>query len=83
MRVIAFVFLALIGTPAFGQTDMDVYTLYRNSVLDPAMRLHIATFDSADGKVVNDLNCATAADLFQRQPGVQTRFWCEPGRVRK
>jgi len=69
--------------PAFAQSDDEVYTLYRNSVLDASMRLHVATFDSADGQEYNAENCNVAADLFQRQDGVQTRFWCEPGRYHK
>lgn len=72
--------LAIACTPAFGQTDAEVYTLYRNSVLDATMRLHVATFDSADGKDYNAENCFLAASLFQDQGGVQVRFWCEPAR---
>ena len=63
--------------------DGDVYTLYRNSVLDTNMRLHVASFDTADGEAYNHENCQLAADLFQQQPGVKTRFWCEKGRFRK
>ena len=28
----------------------EIYTLYRNSVLDESMRLHVATFDAENGK---------------------------------
>lgn len=63
--------------------DTGTFTLYRNSVLDPSMRLHVATFDAADGRAYNAENCNTAADLFSRQPGVRTRFWCEAGRFKK
>ncbi len=59
--------------------DEDSYTLYRNSVLAPLVRIHIATFDSINGRDYNAENCNLAADLFQRQKDVQTRFWCEPG----
>jgi hypothetical protein len=65
--------------PATAGED-DVYTLYRNSVLDPAMRIHVATFDTGDGREYNDENCNLAADLFQHQDGLKTRFWCELGR---
>jgi hypothetical protein len=58
----------------------DTYTLYRNSVLDAKMRLHVATFDAADGGAYNRENCDQALDLFQAQAGVKTKFWCEPGR---
>ena len=74
--------VALLAAPAWAQSDSAVYTLYRNSVLDASMRLHVATFDSRDGRDYNAENCNLAANLFQRQDGVQTRFWCEPGRYR-
>lgn len=32
------------------QSDEAVLTLYRNSPLDSTMRIHIATFDSVEGK---------------------------------
>lgn len=56
------------------------YTLYRSSPLDPLMRVHLATFDSADGSAYNQENCILAASLFAAQPGVTVRFWCEQGR---
>lgn len=56
------------------------YTLYRNSVTDSGMRVHVATFDARDGGDYNQDNCEQARELFQTQPGVATRFWCEQGR---
>lgn len=64
-----------------GQNDA-IYTLYRNSMLDITMRIHVATFDAVAGQKYNIENCLVAADLFQYQPGVKVRFWCEPGRYR-
>ena len=66
-----------------GVTDSNTYTLYRSSVLDGINRIHIATFDAVDGEDYNEGNCRLAAELFQQQPGVKTRFWCEKGRYRK
>lgn len=63
--------------------DGETYTLYRNSVLDNTARYHVATFDSADGDKYNQRNCDLARMLFQEQPGVRTRFWCENGPFRK
>lgn len=60
-----------------------VFTLYRNSAVNGALRMHVATFDAADGKAYNMANCGQAADLFEGQPGVKTRFWCEPGRFKQ
>lgn len=57
-----------------------VFTLYRNSVLDASMRLHVATFDTDQGSSYNQENCWTAQKLFQAQGGVAVTFWCERGR---
>ncbi|QJS27159.1 hypothetical protein [Rhizobium ruizarguesonis] len=63
--------------------DGSQYTLYRSSVLDAKMRLHVASFDTANGDDYNSENCQIAAGLFANQPGVQVRYWCEKGRFRK
>jgi hypothetical protein len=74
----------------FGCKDeSNIYTLYRNSPLDNNMRLHIATFDSANeayggtSESYNKENCLLAVSLFQAQPNVVSRFWCEKGRYKK
>ena len=67
-----------------------VWSLYRNSVTDATMRLHIATFDSVDdtgtvseaGLTYNGANCEVARGLFQGQDGVKVKFWCEQGRAK-
>ena len=59
------------------------YTLYRDSVTDPNMRLHIATFDASEKEEYNRENCDVAQKLFQSQPNIKTRFWCEKGRHRR
>jgi hypothetical protein len=52
------------------------------------MRIHVGTFDVDDDSVSpfglthNHDNCDNAARLFQGQPGVKVRFWCEQGRYR-
>ncbi len=63
--------------------DGDSYTLYRSSVADSTMRIHVATFDATEGEKYNQENCEQARELFQAQPLVRTRFWCEKGRYRK
>jgi outer membrane biogenesis lipoprotein LolB len=69
---------------SFGSTsDGQVSTLYRNSVTDENMRIHIATFDASEKEEYNRGNCGQAQLLFQNQPGVKTRFWCEKGRFKK
>jgi hypothetical protein len=64
------------------QGSDDAYTLYRGSAADPRLRVHVATFDAADGEVYNRENCHIAANLFARQPDVTVRYWCEKGRFR-
>lgn len=79
---------ALIAALASGgctQSNDDVYSLYRNSALDPTMRIHVATFDSSEGGDIraayNRLNCEEAAQLYLANDGEQKRWWCEPGRA--
>ena len=79
---IASILAIAIASPAWAQSDAEVLTLYRNSVTDATMRIHVATFDSADGKDYNAENCAITAELFASQSGVSVRYWCEPGRYR-
>ena len=68
---------------ACSQFDSDTYALYRNSVLDELARYHVATFDSKDGEKYNQENCDIAKNLFQKQDGVITKFWCEKGKFKK
>lgn len=66
-----------------GTEGRDTYTLYRSGIKDPAHRVHIATFDSEKGVEYNDKNCELAQHLFQSQPQVTTKFWCERGRYHR
>jgi len=70
---------------AFMQSDPGICALYRNSAVSgegAKARIHIATFDSTDDADYNWQNCQLASTLFQQQPGVNTKFWCEKGRFR-
>ena len=80
MRKFLTIILLIFGTTAVA--NETAVTLYRNSVLDENMRLHIATFDTNNGGAYNWENCQLAAKLFQAQPGVTTRFWCEKGKFK-
>ena len=64
-------------------SDDLVYTLYRNSVTDENMRMHVATFDADEKESYNKDNCGIAQALFQHQPGVKVRYWCEKGYFKK
>jgi len=66
-----------------GCSDNSSYTLYRNSALDSSMRIHVATFDSADGNNYNSENCSIAQELFQNQNGVTVKYWCEKGSFKR
>jgi len=66
-------------------SDKEIYTLYRNSILDESMRIHVASFDAKDGKsshAYNMSNCMIAQDLFQNQHEVKTKYWCERGKYK-
>lgn len=58
------------------------YTLYRNSPLDSAMRVHWATFDADDKGAFNEGNCWLAAKLLNQQAPNGVRWWCEKGEYR-
>jgi hypothetical protein len=60
-----------------------IYTLYRSSALDDNMRIHIATFNADAEEAYNGENCEIARALFQQQPGVKVRYWCEKGEYKK
>jgi hypothetical protein len=86
MRTVSVAFalaVALSGYSASGASDDRTFTLYRNSITDPNMRIHIATFDASEKEEYNRENCEIAAKLFGAQPGVKTKFWCEKGGFRK
>lgn len=61
----------------------DRYTLYRDSAVDPTQRVHVATFDAADGDAYNHDNCEAARAVFQAHPDIRTKFWCEKGHFKK
>jgi hypothetical protein len=72
----------LVGCTASSAPETASFVLYHNSVTDENMRIHVATFDATDGgEAYNRSNCDQAQALFQAQPGVKTKFWCEKGRI--
>ena len=64
-------------------SDNETFTLYRNSVTDENMRVHVASFNTTEGKAYNKGNCEQAQQLFQAQPDIKTKFWCEKGSFKK
>lgn len=61
--------------------DGQTYTLYRTGL--DGSRVHVATFDANESDAYNNENCLTAMELFQSQPGVSVRYWCERGRYKR
>ncbi len=88
MKAMLFAVLLVFAFSAFAafahSPGKHVHTLYRNSPVDEFMRIHIATFDAdEDSATYNAENCQIAAQLFQRQPGVTAKYWCEKGRYER
>ena len=61
----------------------NTYTLYRTQVRNENARTHVATFDAKDGEAYNMGNCQIAQELFQKQPEVSIKYWCEKGKYKK
>lgn len=80
LRIILFLFVVVASGCS---SDNQTFTLYRNSVMDENMRVHVATFDATDGETYNKGNCEQAQLLFQGQPDIKTKFWCEKGAFKK
>ena len=76
------VFTAQFSNKSYAE-EKQTLTLYRNSVTDSQMRIHVATFNVKYGYRYNFENCFIAAELFQKQLGVVTHFWCEIGNFKK
>lgn len=78
------ILLAILTLFIFGCKDeSNVYTLYRSSIVDTDLRVHIASFNTDEKESYNKENCFLAASLFQDQPFVETKFWCEKGKYEK
>jgi hypothetical protein len=74
----------IIGWFLRSQTESGTaYSLYRSSATGVRERIHIATFDASEADSYNNENCQQAQTLFQQQPGVTVKFWCEKGRYRR
>jgi hypothetical protein len=73
--------IMIAGIALLGCGDAVTYTLYRDSVVIPDARLHVATFDSADGAQYNSENCLVARDLFQQQPDSQDEVLVREGKI--
>ena len=82
MTKLFLLFLVILSFTACTPADGN-FTLYRNSAIDANMRIHVASFDAADGAKYNNENCNVAGELFKNQPGVTVRYWCEKGRYAK
>lgn len=82
--------VAVLGGCGEQKGRSEPHTLYRNSPLDPSMRIHWASFDADDGGSYNEDNCRMAARLLNAnmtasaaaeglEPHRGVGFWCERG----
>lgn len=87
-RGFAAIAAALILKACEAPQNDDVWTLYRDSEIAPNMRVHVATFDSAEraalnGPSYNQSSCNETADLYAANDPAGKTWWCEPGRFRE
>lgn len=85
------VLLAIILAGCSGANDeAATATLYRNSMLDPAMRVHFASFNAPDKAPFNMDNCEMVARIMNANVDASSAkegkprnqsvgFWCERG----
>ena len=61
-----------------------MWTLYRSSPIAADLTVHVATFDTVEGKGYNRDGCEIARKLFQDHTpaGEVSRYWCERGRAK-
>ncbi|MEO8654192.1 MAG: hypothetical protein ABI409_08715 [Ramlibacter sp.] len=78
----SFVLVACLLFSACGGSDA-MFTLYRSSPADDAMRIHVASFDADESASYNDENCRLAAEHFRKQAKLNVRYWCEKGPFKK
>jgi hypothetical protein len=82
-RVALLVLLLALQTCSQPAEAGNVYTLYRSSLANDSLRIHVASFNAAGGGTFNRDSCEYTRDLYQAQPGIKTRFWCEKGTYRE
>lgn len=83
MKLIFTIPLLVLLLTACGESK---YTLYRSSAVSNGgenWRVHVATFDAKVDDAYNMGNCQIAQELFQKQPGVTIKYWCEKGEFKK
>ena len=70
--------------PLIQSKNDTTYTLYRNSILDANMRIHVATFDSEEGGKLNpdynNASCRETAELYNKYDTAGKLWWCEVGK---
>ena len=85
------VFLGLLLVLSACDDRAQPFTLYRNSGVDPTLRIHFATFNANESaRDYNLTNCQMASRLLNanieelakaenRKSPAGVGFWCEPG----
>lgn len=75
--VIIIISLCAVVIYFFSIRKQNTYVLYRNSSAFGDMQIHIASFNAKEPGEYNRENCEIARDLFQSQPGVKAKYWCD------
>ena len=87
--LVIFATLALVGCSS-DEDSPSPATLYRNSLLDPMMRVHFASFNAPDKAPFNIDNCEMVARIMNANVDASSAkegkprnrtvgFWCERG----
>lgn len=63
--------------------ESSTYHLFRTSAVEgmELKPIFVASFNAMEGGWYNRENCMIAAKLFQDQPGVIVKYWCEPSNL--
>lgn len=82
MKSIWFLFVVVTSMNVVSANESSVWTLYHSYIGKPDGRIYLATFDSKQGKNINQANCQATAELWNKREK-SAKFWCELGRYKE
>lgn len=83
--IFVLVILFNVASYLYNNKTADIYTLYRDGMLDKSIRIHWATFDNeseSEKQGFNKKNCENISDYYNNQ-NLAVRFWCEKGKFKE